>query len=161
VTGTLGPDWPNDSGNVSSPSNDVPPQTANINRNFAARPAPEAVYQHCRWYNGTFTETFGGFAPSTSHTIRLHWAENYIDHAAQTMSGVKYGRAFNVAINGTTVLTNFDVWSAAKVASGGSTGLNIAVERDFTATADTSGNFVIQFSQGTYDNPMISGIEIQ
>jgi hypothetical protein len=77
------------------------------------------------------------------------------------MSGVKYGRAFNVAINGTTVLTNFDVWSAAKVASGGSTGLNIAVERDFTATADTSGNFVIQFSQGTYDNPMISGIEIQ
>jgi hypothetical protein len=154
-----GPDWPSDDGLFSSPSS-VSSVANAINMSLVSFPEPEAMYQQCRSNNGTFTETLTGFAASSSHTIRLHFAENYLSDASEPGA-----RKFNVDINGTRMLTNFDVWNTAFQAQGspgGGTGKFFAVEKDFTGqTADASGNYTITFSQGTANNPMISGIEIQ
>jgi hypothetical protein len=49
--------------------------------------------------------------------------------------------------------SNFEIFAA-----GG--GANIAVVKDFSATASTNGSIVIAFSGGTADLPKVNGIEI-
>ena len=61
-------------------------------------------------------------------------------------------RKFNVAINGSTVLSSFDVYATA--------GYKTALRKQFSTTANGSGQIVIAFTQGGADNPFISGIEI-
>jgi hypothetical protein len=107
-------------------------------------PAPEAVYQSVRWAP-SFTYTVPGLSAGASYTVRLHFAELSFSGAGE--------RVFNVAINGTTVLNNFDVFAA----SGGE---NVALVEQFNTTATSSGNIVISFTQGTADNPDIAGIEV-
>ncbi len=108
-----------------------------------SNPAPQAVYQTCRW-NSSFAYTIPGLTSGVTYTIRLHWAE-------LTFQSVG-ARTFNVAINGNQVLTNFDVFATA--------GYKKALGKTFTATANSSGQIVIAFTQGTADNPFISGIEV-
>jgi hypothetical protein len=106
-------------------------------------PAPAAVYQTAR--TGNFTYTVPGFAASSSHTVRLHFAETYFSTAGS--------RTFNVALNGTAVLTGFDVFAAAGAK-------NKAVVRPFTQPANASGAYVITFTS-VVNNSLVSGIEIQ
>jgi beta-galactosidase len=105
--------------------------------------APEAVYQNER--AGVMTYTIPGLTPGGGYALRLHFAEFYWSAAGQ--------RVFNVAINGTTVLSNFDI-----VATAG--GPDIAVVTPFTATANANGQIVIAFTNGKADQPKISGIEV-
>jgi hypothetical protein len=105
-------------------------------------PAPQAVYQSERY--GTTTYTIPSLTPAATYTVRLHFAELF-----QTAAGK---RVFNVLINGTTVLSNFDIFAAAGAAFK-------AVLREFTATANASGQIVINFNTVT-DNATIEGIEI-
>ncbi|HEX7507383.1 MAG TPA: malectin domain-containing carbohydrate-binding protein [Polyangia bacterium] len=105
-------------------------------------PAPQAVYQSERY--GTSTYTFPSLTSGAQYTVRLHFAELY-----QTATGK---RVFNVLINGTTVLSNFDIYATAG-------GNYRAVLREFTATANSSGQIVIKFNTVT-DNATIEGIEI-
>ena len=78
--------------------------------------APAAVYQSERYGNFTYTTT--GLTPTAVYTVRLHFAEIYWNAAGQ--------RRFNVAINGTQVLTNFDIFATA--------GANKALVRDLPRT---------------------------
>jgi hypothetical protein len=103
-------------------------------------PAPQAVYQSERY--GTSTYTFPSLTSGAQYTVRLHFAE-------LTATGK---RVFNVLINGTTVLSNFDIYAKAG-------GNYRAVLREFTATANASGQIVINFNTVT-DNATIEGIEI-
>jgi hypothetical protein len=105
--------------------------------------APAAVYQSAR--QGTVTYTIPGLTAGTSYTVRLHFAELYFSAAGD--------RVFNAAINGTTVLTNFDIYATAKANY-------TAVVEQFTATANSSGDIVIAFTNGTVDQPMINGVEV-
>jgi hypothetical protein len=100
------------------------------------------VYQSERYGNMTYTIT--GLTASTTHTVRLHFAELY-----QTATGK---RVFNVAINGTTVLSNFDIYKTAGAQYK-------AVVREFTTTSTASGAITVQLTTVT-DNASISGIEI-
>jgi len=126
-----------------SDSGSVFSSTASISVAGVTNAAPAAVYQDVRW-NTAFTYTIPGLSAGTSYVVRLHFVELTWTAAAQ--------RQFNVAINGSTVLSNFDIFAAA--------GQNIAVEREFNATANASGQIVIAFSKGTVDNPSVAGIEI-
>jgi hypothetical protein len=109
----------------------------------AATAAPVAVYQSAR--QGTTTYTIPGLNPGTSYTVRLHFAELYFSAAGN--------REFDVAINGTTVLTNFDIYATA--------GANYtAVVEQYTATANSSGDIVIAFTNGAKDQPMVNGVEV-
>jgi len=59
---------------------------------------------------------------------------------------------FNVLINGSPVLTNFDIVAAAG-------GPNIAVDRTIPVSV-TGGQITIQFSQGAADYPMVNALQI-
>jgi hypothetical protein len=116
-----------------------------INTNNVTNPAPAAVYQTARIGSGaTFSYTIPGLTAGSSHTVRLHFCETYFATAGS--------RVFNVSINGTQVLANFDIVKA----SGGE---NIANIQQFAATANASGQIVITFTSVT-NNALISGIEI-
>jgi hypothetical protein len=122
-----------------------------INTGNVTNPAPAAVYQTARvgattasGVGATFTYTIPGFTAASSHTVRLHFAETYFT--------TKGSRVFNVSINGTQVLTNFDIVAA----SGGGSIANI---QQFTVPANASGLYVITFTSVT-NNALISGIEI-
>jgi hypothetical protein len=77
--------------------------------------------------------------------VRLHFAEVFGTAAGK--------RRFNVSINGTQVLTNFDIFAAACA-------MNKAVIQQFTGNANASGQYVIQFTS-VLDKSLVSGIEIQ
>jgi beta-galactosidase len=118
-----------------------------INTSKVMNPAPAAVYQTARIATATarsYTYTIPGLTAGSSHTVRLHFCETFF-----TTRG---SRVFNVSINGTQVLTNFDIVAA-------SGGQNIANIQQFTATADASGHITITFTSTT-NNALISGIEI-
>jgi hypothetical protein len=116
-----------------------------INTNNVTNPAPAAVYQTARVGSGAmFSYTIPGITAGSSHTVRLHFCETYFTTAGS--------RVFNVSINGTQVLANFDIVKA-------SGGKNIANIQQFTATANASGQIVIAFTSVT-NNALISGIEI-
>ncbi len=118
-----------------------------INTSKVTNPAPAAVYQTARVATTgapSFTYTIPGFTAGSSHMVRLHFCETFF-----TTTG---SRVFNVSINGTQVLTNFDIVAA-------SGGQNIANIQQFTAPANASGQFVITFTSVT-NNALISGIEI-
>jgi endoglucanase len=120
-----------------------------INTSKVTNPAPAAVYQTARvtttvGAGTTFSYTIGGFAANSSHIVRLHFAETF-----HTTAG---SRVFNVSINGTQVLTNFDIFATAG-------GENIANIQQFTENANASGQYVLTFTSDT-DKALISGIEI-
>jgi fibronectin type 3 domain-containing protein len=117
--------------------------TITIPAGAAATAAPAAVYQTAR--QGVVTYTIPGLTVGSSYTVRLHFAELYFPAAGD--------REFNVAINGTTVLTNFDIYATAGAAY-------TAVVEQYTATANSSGDIVIAFTAGAKDQPMVEGIEI-
>ncbi len=104
-------------------------------------PAPQLVYQAERY--GNFTYTFNGLISGATYKVRLHSVETYWTAVGQ--------RRFNVTINGTQVLTNFDIIAAAGAA-------NKAVISEFNAVA-SGGQIVIQYITVT-DNARASGIEI-
>lgn len=116
---------------------------ATININGVTNPAPESVYQNQRF--GNFTYTLPGLTPGTSYVVRLHFDEFYWTKVGQ--------RVFNVSINGTQVLTNFDVFAAAG-------GQDMAIAEQFAATANAQGQIVLQFVS-VKDNAEINGIEIE
>jgi trimeric autotransporter adhesin len=105
--------------------------------------APMAVYQSAR--AGIFTYTIPGLTSGTQYSVLLHFAETYFTAAGD--------RVFNVAINGTTVLPNFDIYATV--------GIDAALVEQFTATANSSGEIVIAFTDGTANQPVVSGIEIR
>ncbi|MCW3099421.1 MAG: coagulation factor 5/8 type domain protein, partial [Chthonomonadaceae bacterium] len=93
---------------------------------------------------GNFAYNMPGLTPGASYTVRLHFAESYFSTAGQ--------RFFNVAINGATVLANFDIATVAG-------GVNKALVEQFTATADSSGNITITFTWQT-NWPLVNAVEI-
>jgi hypothetical protein len=103
-----------------------------------AHPSQAPLYQTHRF--GNFQYQFP--VPSGTYTVNLKFAEDYWTSTGQ--------RVFNVAINGATVLSNFDIVAAAG-------GPLIAVDRSFTVTAASS--ITIQFTT-LVDNAAINAIEI-
>lgn len=116
-----------------------------IDLSGVTNPAPMAVYQTARIGNFTYTLPANAFAAGSSHTVRLHFAETF-----WTAAGL---RLFNVTINGTQVLTSFDIFATAAAK-------NKAVVEQFTVNANANGQYVIQFTS-VKDNSLVSGIEIQ
>ena len=95
------------------------------------------------------TERFGSFSynftvPNGSYNVVLKFAEIYYNSPGD--------RIFSVAINGTQVLTNFDIVAAAGASFK-------AIDETFPVTV-SNGTITIQFIPGSADLPKISAIEI-
>jgi len=122
----------------------APKSAATIDLSGVATPKPpQSVYQTERW--GAMTYRVRGMVANSAHKVRLHFAEVYFTAAGK--------RKFNVNINGTRVLTNFDIFAAAGAK-------NKAVMRSFDATANANGEIVIAFAAGSVDQPKIDAIVI-
>ena len=104
---------------------------------------PMEVFQSARI--GNFTYEVPGFAPGSSHTVRLYFSEPLFD--------AKDSRTFNVTINGVTVLSNFDVFLNAG-------DMNKALVQQFVEPADASGDYVITLTSVIGD-ALLSGMEIK
>jgi hypothetical protein len=109
-----------------------------------ANAAPMGVYQYGR--AGVTTYTVPGMVAGSTHSVLLHFSENYYSAAGK--------RVFNVAINGTTVLSDFDIYKTVGAQYA-------ALVETFTAIANSSGDIVIAFTKGTADQPLVDGIEIR
>ena len=115
--------------------------TAAINTSILSNPAPaQTVLQTYR--QGASTYTLGGFTAGSGHVVSLYFVEPTYTAAGQ--------RTFNVLINGTTVLSGFDIY--------GNTGAqNKGIQENFNATANASGQVVIAFTAVT-NSPIIQAI---
>ena len=117
-----------------------------INISAVSDPAPQAVYETWRYdVFSPFSYALGSFTAGAGYTVRLHFAEPSYSAVGQ--------RQFNVSINGTQVLTNFDIVAAAG-------GMDKAVVETFPATADGDGQITVGFWQGAADSPLVNGIEV-
>ena len=105
-------------------------------------PAPMAVYQSERDDPSTYTIT--GLIANGAYIVRLHFSENVWNAAGD--------RLFNVSINGTPVLNNYDIFADAG-------GQYIATVHDFATTASGSGKIVIS-TTNVLDHASLHGIEI-
>jgi hypothetical protein len=100
----------------------------------------QPLYRNDR-YGKTFAYNFS--VPNGTYSVTLKFAENYWTAAGK--------RKFNVALNGTTVLSSFDIFAAAGAK-------NKAVDKTFT-TSVTNGTLAIGFTTAL-DNAKIDAIQI-
>ena len=116
--------------------------TTTVDTSGVVNAAPMAVYQTQRF--GNFSYVMPSLTPGDTYLVRLHFAETFF-----TLPGQRLG---NVAINGTTVLADFDIALAAGA-------VNKALVEEFAAVADGSGNITIAFTTVT-NFPAINAVEI-
>jgi fibronectin type 3 domain-containing protein len=114
-----------------------------IDTSGVTNPAPQPVYQTERY--GNITYTFTNLVVGTSYKVRLHFAEIFYNAVNV--------RRFNVFINGTQKLTNYDIFADAGAK-------NKATIKEFTVAANGSGQIIIQYANGASDNAKSSGIEV-
>ncbi|MGD0591269.1 MAG: endo-1,4-beta-xylanase [Bacteroidota bacterium] len=117
--------------------------TATIDMSQITSNAPPAAIFNSERY-GSFSYTIPNLTAGSAQTVTLYFAETYLSASGQ--------RVFNVSINGTTVLSNFDIYASAG-------GQNKAIARSFSTTANSSGQVVIQFSSVT-QNPKVNGLTV-
>jgi hypothetical protein len=116
---------------------------ANSNTIASGTPAPQ-VYRSERYGQGKTSFAYSIPVSNGNYNVNLDFAESYVTGSGQ--------RIFNVSINGTQVLTNFDIYAAAG-------GMNIPVVKTFNV-AVTNGTLNINFLPGSVENPKVSGIEV-
>lgn len=114
-----------------------------VDVSHVSNPAPQSVYQSQRT-GVKLSYTVPNLTPNGTYTVRLHFVESFWKSTGK--------RIFSVAIGGLQVLSNFDIYQAAG-------GANIAVVKQFQASAGTSGAITIAFTTAI-DNASIAGIEV-
>ena len=104
----------------------------------------DALHLDERWDSQDFSYNFN-VTPGT-YRVNLHEASLYPDVCNAG------GRVFDVTINGTKVLTNYDMFNEV--------GCLFAQVKAFTVSTTSNGKINITFNIGTAQNPKINAIEI-
>ncbi len=126
-----------------SASNATPiPANVAIDTSRLLNPAPDAIYRSN--HLGAATYTLSGFTPAMSHNVRLHFIESFWTAAGK--------RKFNVKVNTTQVLTNYDIFAAAGARYR-------AIDNVSSIAADANGQYKIVLTNVT-DQALLAGIEI-
>ncbi|MBZ5585702.1 MAG: malectin [Acidobacteriia bacterium] len=102
--------------------------------------AAQPLYQASRW--GVFDYVFA--VPNGSYLVNLKFAELQMSYPGT--------RQFNVAINGVTAVSNFDIFAQAG-------GALRALDKSFPVTV-TNGKMDIAFTAGAAGWPTVNGVEI-
>jgi hypothetical protein len=129
------------SGNFWAADNGFTGGSSYVTTNGIANTTSQALYQSVH-FGSSFSYAFP--VANGSYVVKLKFAEVYYSSAGQ--------RVFNVAINGSPVLSNFDI-----VAQAG--GTLKAFDQSFPVGVG-NGQISIQFTSGAADVPLISAIEI-
>lgn len=125
--------------------------TPSVDTSNVINPAPQDVYQSAR-YGTNFSYTFSGLTPNARYTLLMQFNELYWGADASSDNGGIGSRVFNVSVNGTSALTNYDIYKEAG-------GANKAITEQVPATADTNGDVTVQFTAVT-DNAMVNGLQL-
>jgi hypothetical protein len=122
--------------------------TTFIDTSLIPVPAPQAVYESQR-LGPTLVYTIPGLTAGTTYAVTLSFAELSKTGAGQ--------RLFNVSLNGTQVLSSFDIFATAGAA-------NKAVAESFNVAANTAGSIVITLTRVTSAtataNATVNAIEV-
>ena len=113
-----------------------------------ANPIPQADWNTYR--SGSFTYQIPDLSVGGEYQVRLYFLDWQNTQQGQ--------RVFDVDINGTPVLENYDVVAAAGNAGGDGTW--IGVEQDINETADANGDITIAFLPGSASVPLINAIAV-
>lgn len=108
-----------------------------------SNPAPMQIYQTDR-IGDELLYTISNIQTGTKASIRLHFAETWHNQPGQ--------RKFNILINGTQAIAEFDIFAAAG-------GKNKAIIKDFVAIA-ANNQIVVQLTKGSVDSPKLCGLEV-
>jgi len=133
-TDSLGQPWKADTGFTGGSAYSVTNTITNT-------PDP-TLYKTSR-YGSSFSYAIS--APAGTYSLTLKFAE--------PVWSAKGKRVFNVAINGTTVLSKFDIFAAAGAEFK-------AVDETFPVTLTSSGTITIKFTTGSAGNPLVSAIQV-
>jgi hypothetical protein len=125
--------------------------TSVVDTTGVVNPAPQQVYQTERYDGIGFSYTVPHLVPGAPYTVRLHFDEIFFG-APNGGSGGAGSRKFDVTINGTKVLTDFDIFATAG-------GANKAVVEEFNAVADANRQITIRFDNKT-GGAKVNGIEV-
>jgi hypothetical protein len=101
-----------------------------------------ALYNGQRYGDPSFGYQFT--VPNGTYTVTLKFAEQYVTGPAM--------REFDIAINGTAVETNFDIYAVAGA-------MNTAVDESFVVVV-TGGVIQLAFTPGTIQSPKVDAIQI-
>ena len=112
-----------------------------------AHPIPAAIWDTSRV--GESHYSVPGLTAGTTYQARLYFLDWYFRAAGQ--------REFDVAINGTKVLTNFDINGTA-INAGADGPESFGVEKDFPVTVDASGTVTFDFTRDAADQPQVNAI---
>jgi hypothetical protein len=118
-------------------------------------PPPAALFGSERY--GEVTYTIPGLTASGAYAVTLYFVESWVQGAGE--------RVFSVDINGTQVLTDFDISAEVAAAKGldpnpGDTSLQgYAIAKSSSVTADGDGQVVIHFIPNV-ENPKVCGIKV-
>ena len=110
-------------------------------------PIPAAVWDTSRV--GESHYSIPGLTAGATYQVRLYFMDWYFTHSGQ--------REFDVAINGTNVLKNFDIIGTATTA--GADGQEaFGVEKDFPVTVGATGTVSLDFTRDGADQPQVTAI---
>jgi hypothetical protein len=132
------------------------PTPTTVDVSGVANPAPMAVYQSARIMRGTeegsFTYTLRELKAGQNHLVRLHFAELYFTQQNQAV--------FDVYMNGSLVLQDFDILKSPPVGAGATFK---AVVKEFTTLPDANQQIVVQVVpeplNGQY-NATLNGLQL-
>jgi hypothetical protein len=113
-----------------------------------ANPIPQADWNTYR--SGSFTYQIPDLSVGGEYQVRLYFLDWQNTQQGQ--------RVFDVDINGTPVLENYDAVAAAGNAGGDGTW--IGVEQDINETADANGDITIAFLPGSASVPLVNAIAV-
>jgi thermitase len=124
--------------------------TQAIDTSGVTNPAPMAAYQTLRYSTAgaQFGYSFPNLTPGGAYKLRLHFEE-----AGWSSAGK---RLFSVSANGTSILSNFDVFAAAGA-------MFKAIVKEFSVTADSTGAINLSFAgtPGAVDpTPFVCAVEV-
>jgi hypothetical protein len=127
-------------GNVWSADTDFNQGSTFSTTHAIAGTSDPTLFQNERWSASTLTYAIP--VPAGNWTLSLYFSENYVTGPKQ--------RLFNVSVNGTQVLTQFDIFATA----GAEFAANIQ-----TFPVTSTGTVSITFTLGTIQNPKIDAIQ--
>lgn len=105
------------------------------------------------WYTARHLESvyeLTGLTAGGSYELRLYFLDWYFTRPGQ--------RIFDVDVNGTRVLRDFDIVGTAVEAGADAPLTAFGVEEDFAVTADENGVVRIDFVRGRADQPQVNAI---
>ncbi len=114
-----------------------------VNTSQISNAAPQTVYTTQR-VGSAFSYAIPKLTPGASYSVRLDFVEPFFTSAGQ--------RVFNVSVNGSQVLSNFDIYATAG-------GTNVAISKTFAAVPDATGTIALQFA-ATANNASVTAIDV-